>query len=409
MLPDIVAILILWTCFFVMIVHVFRVCKRESALRQYTLTLAFIAMLWGAGTIVNIVRLSGVQDSYDGVIHEREARNIAEHVTSFSLSSSDFMVVGNKAYRLFLGIFYGITGINHWCIYGINCALGFSGLLFITEGCCRYFGAEKYPLWLLLLTFLLPSFVLWIPLNLKEGSIVFSIGLLLRFGALQPQGSARSHSSVGMAIFGALFLFCLRPHVCAAWICGLSVGGLGQKQSPAQSLATIAFILVVAVGAVYSIELARPGFLNSIADDGLQGSLESGYEKRKDIGDSAIYRQESPIPVVTGLAIIILSPPPQFWGAPHWLIFGLESLALSGLCARSWTNIRIPRLQAIQQPAIAGAVVVILMLALHLSYSYNMGLALRQKIQVVPALLILISGPVLMAQKLRNTEPVSNA
>ncbi len=128
--------------------------------------------------------------------------------------------------------------------------------------------------------------------------------------------------------------------------------------------------------------------------------MQAGYESRKYMGETAMYDQAAPKPFITGMLIILLSPPPQFWGQPIWLVMGMESLAITLTLLYGFISSGRQVRSNLKNPFYFGAVYVFLLMSFFLSYSYNMGLAIRQRMQVIPAALVLIGAPFL---------PIANA
>ena len=226
---------------------------------------------------------------------------------------------------------------------------------------------------------------------------MFSIGQVVSWFLTGPDGKRSTKDNVGFG-FGCVCLFFLRPHIAAAWLGGMAIGNVQPTQSLVKSFAMGLAFVVIAIGAVYGVDMVKPGFLQSLNEEGLMQTMDQKYQSRKHIGDTAIYGQNDPIPVATGLGIIGLTPPPGFWGSPPWLVLGMESLATTLALLCSWMFMAVSRAKLLSRSSVTGAGYVILLLAFYLSYSYNMGLAVRMKMQVVPAMIILISGPVFQRQ-----------
>ncbi|QDS87232.1 hypothetical protein EC9_14100 [Rosistilla ulvae] len=401
MIDDAISTLILFLCGVFLVMFIQRVCNRQPALKHAFPILLFCLTLWSLATCFSIdyhIR-QGVE--YDGTAHDREAHYIANQIKNFNLHSSSWMVIGNNGYRLFLGVFYALTNAGPVAIYGINAAFGYLGMLLVLESSCRYFHAKRCPAILVLTAMALPSMMLWSPKNLKEGSIIFCIGLIVRWFA-HPTESKKAFGDHLSFAFGSVLLFYFRPHIAAAWVGGMAIGAAQPTKSlPKAFFASIAF-LSIGISAFYAVEIAKPGFNQEVADQGLTETMNSRYETRMHMGNTAIYRQTNPIPVGTGLMIILLSPPPYLWASPPWLILGLESLFLTSASLASWMLTKVQRLQLVRDSIVIGSLYTIIFLAFFLTYSYNVGLAVRQKMQVTPAILLLLAAPVFQAQHLRS-------
>jgi len=109
-------------------------------------------------------------------------------------------------------------------------------------------------------------------------------------------------------------------------------------------------------------------------------------------GGSVIYRHTTPIPVVSGLIFTMFEPNPIYWGSPTFAIVGLEAWVVSVLGIWNWVNSR-NRLNIIFTPTGITCLLVLLGLAFYLGYMYNMGLMVRQRLQIMPALIMLAILP----------------
>ncbi len=179
----------------------------------------------------------------------------------------------------------------------------------------------------------------------------------------------------------------------------MSLGRLRQGKSGIRAFLAAAVFFIFSVGAVYAVELTKPGFLGSVSEEGIRGSMQSNYDARKHLGDTAVYDQADPKPFITGFLIILFSPPPQYWGHPVWFLMGMESLALTLTLLFGLFNSGQTSKAKVKTPFCFGAIYVLLLMAFYLSYSYNMGLAIRQRMQVIPAMLVLIGAPLLPAKR----------
>ncbi len=179
----------------------------------------------------------------------------------------------------------------------------------------------------------------------------------------------------------------------------MSLGRLRQKKSGIRAFLAAAVFFIFSIGAVYAVELTKPGFLGSISEEGIRGSMQSNYEARKHIGDTAVYDQADPKPFLTGFLIILFSPPPQYWGQPVWFLMGMESLAMTLTLLFGLFFSGHHSKAKFKATFCAGAIYVLLLMAFYLSYCYNMGLAIRQRMQVIPAMLVLIGAPLLPTKR----------
>lgn len=405
MIGEFIAICVLTLCVFFTAHFAARVCHREEALKPWLPMILVTLLPWIAATCFSVVFHIVYDNPYDGTGHEEHARLIARSIERGDAQLRDFLVLGNHGYRAVLGCFYALTDASPLIIYGINGLCGFAGMLLSLEAACRYFGGRRLPGWLVCVTMLSPSMLLWAPKNLKEGPIILSIGLILGWFCIQEGMRRRPEQHIGMLV-GCGMLFFLRPHTAVAWLVGLALGQIQPTTNLLRSIVAGVLLFGVAIGGVLAIEVLMPGILTGISEEGLTNTMVSNYRTRMHIGDTAIVRQSDPIPVLSGLSLVALSPPPYLWRSPIWLVLGLESLAMTSALVLSWLFLPCSWRNMLGKPVVPGVIYVILLMSYYLSYMYNIGLAVRLKMQLLPALLLLISAPVLSVQQVTELKVV---
>ncbi len=396
-----ITVALLIATYIALVAIIVRICSRHPIMAEHQTLLFAISVIWALAATFNLSFWTDESNPYDGTAHEREARIISDQLSDGRFERTR-VFLGNELYRVILGHFYYVTRIDGWFIYGFNGLCGFTGMMLSVLAVAKGLQATSIPRWFILLGMCLPSLLLWCPLNLKEGGIMLCLGIILYSFSDLPLTLKQSSRSIPFGV-ACLYLFLIRPHIAAAWIGGMSLGRLRQKKSGIRAFLAAGVFFVCSIGAVYAVELTKPGFLGSISEEGISGSMQSNYEARKHMGDTAMYDQTDPKPFLTGLLIILFSPPPQFWSQPVWLLMGMESIALTLTLFFGITFSGQQLKSKLRTPFCFGAIYVMLLMAFYLSYSYNMGLAIRQRMQVIPAMLVLIGAPLLPLSRRTNS------
>jgi len=397
----ILAISIAYTC-------IGRVVIRCAHLKNYYPFLVFTLVIWLANifhrAVIWLPKSYG-KVSFDGHGHERVARRVAESLSNGSLSLLDIGVFSNEGYRNFLGVFYWLTDASIIATYVIHGIIAYIALLFILES-ISIVTERKLPLWALVVVMLLPSAIIFTPWNMKEAPALFGISLILRFVVIC-DFYGKEHSAALLTGIGAFVLLLLRPQVALAWLlaAGLGIGfGRHRNKNILLMLASIilSYFIVVLVG-----EQLAPGLLGKIQEEGLINAIDKMTDHGESYGGSVIYRHTTPVPVISGLVFSMFEPNPTYWGSPTFAIVGLEAWVVSVFGIWNWINTR-NRLKIILSPTGLTCLLVVLGLAFYFGYMYNMGLMVRQRLQIMPALIMLAVIP-LRKHETSTTIPRINA
>jgi len=370
------------------------ICARQKALWPRRHYLAMLALLWCAMPIAKKIYFDDVFPPSDALEHEAIARDFSqlfrdgrmfEAVSQFS--------IGNPAYRFAAGILYACTGAPEVILYTVNGALGFWGLLGLLEVLCRQTGCSRIPLSVVTITLLLPSPLFWTTTNLKEGPVLWGICMMLYLTIPRLQPSTRMHRVLPM--MGLLVTALLRPHIAAAWLMAITAGAMVDRKHI--GLFVISFAGVVA--SVVLLSTLMPQLFENAARDGLTTTLADRYETLSiddRIGGTNL-NGNTPIPVLSGLVLILFRPWPGEVHELASLLVGLEMWGLAAFGLLHWTRTR-RRLRLLMQPAIVTNIVALLLLGFYFSYMYNMGLVVRQRVMCFPAILAIYSWPLLAKQ-----------
>lgn len=396
------AFLILSALFLFGLQAIGRVTARTRNLSRWSLFIYLSFFFWIGLTLhralIWLPNSGGV--SFDGHIHEQLARGIAKQLQLGLLSFSDLPLFSNEGYRALLGVFYYLTDAPIVVTYCLHAFFAFLGLLFLLETAAILM-ATRIPLWIPAFIMFFPSALIFTPWNMKEGPVLFSICYLLRVVVNYETGCSRrvSFLSTCLAVLPMIFL---RPQIAIAWLGAAAIGITFGNRNVSRAPAILAALAGVYILGFFVIDKVAPGLLDQIRRDGLTSTLDRMTDHAESYGGSSISRLTSPIPVVSGLLFAMFEPNPTYWRNPMFAIVGVECwfLSLAGLYNWFKTSLRIKQLFC---PIGITCVLALLGLAFYLGYMYNMGLMVRQRLQLFPAMFLIAILPLRQSHQVLST------
>lgn len=269
-----------------------------------------------------------------------------------------------------------------------------------------------------LLVLFFPSLLFWPASIGKEAILLICLGMVVYGGALLLGPRVRPMGAVYFAVGSGLALL-IRPHVAliaiAAFGLAIVVGVLGrapdrERSARAQVLRVGALVLVVVLGVVGSARLSAQ--FESIADEGTESAL-AGALQQSSTGESEFTPTavSSPLEVPIGVAAVLLRPLPFEARSASELISSAEGMLLLGVLLLSWRRVAsFPKL-ALRRPFLVFMAGYIVLFTVAFSFIGNFGILSRQRVLVLPAVLVLAALPRvgdLKAQRRRDVAgPVS--
>jgi len=298
-----------------------------------------------------------------------------------------FAEPGTNAWQLYLALLYSFTGVSNTGSTIINMFFAFWGGLILVREFVKILPPVHLRSWPLLVIFF-PSVIYWCTWNLKEGFMYWAICLVIS-GVGMKKLTAGDILRVGTGILvGGL----LRPHIIAGWaLAVLGVNLLLKRRAPL-ALAML-IVLPLAITAMSSVA----GIEEPTAAGGLDRAYQQAAILSSRSGGSTIhYEGGRPILFVSGFESLFFRPYP-------WRV---HSLGLLLACVETWTMtllmiwvwLKMPPQQwrfFLKMPHVRLAILACLFFSLFFSFLANEGLLARQRVQAVPALMILAIIPVL--------------
>ena len=379
---------------------VLRVCAGQVAMQRRRTFFRLAALLWCAMAVAKKQYIDAIIPPADALEHEAVAREVAELLTAGRYGeASSYSTIGHGVYQCFVGLFYYLTGAEEVVVYAVNGALGFIGLLFLLDILCRHSNCQRLPASVVVVTALLPSGLLWTTSNLKEGVVLWGICAMLYLTA--PASELAKRRSRLVPIAGLLAAAAVRPHIAAAWLAAIAAGA-------ALDARRIGLFVATAGGAVVSVALVNylaPDLFALAMGEGVSATLSDRYSSlstNEGLNGIAL-AGKNPVPVLSGLTLILFRPWPFEVRDLNSLWVGMEVWTLALLGFLSW---RGTKSRLLLQPALMTHLFALAALAFYFSYMYNMGLVVRQRLMCFPAVLFLYFYPAVARQAARTAVPL---
>ncbi len=337
-----------------------------------------------------IYQMLGVQPA-DTYTHWASAVRDAQALARGHWPFDGVVLVGNKAYAAYLAFLHLMTGGSVHLAISINAWAAFWGGLVLVRNIGEIFPERPTrSIWFLLALFF-PSTVFWCTGNLKEGFMFWAICQITTV-LFRPLG-LKSLTRMPWALAGIGVSAVLRPHVCVIWLC--SVAGVALLHRRQKAIAMVIFVLVLplAIGSLEKLvgrELESAGDAVAAADRTLRNLADPRQGSNIDFGEGG------PVFFVSGFTSVFFRPFPWEVRNVRTLVSAAETWSLTLLIIIGWLRIGSRnRSWLVRLPPVQMAVLACLGFSFIFTYLPNEGLMVRQRVQVVPALLILAVFPYL--------------
>jgi hypothetical protein len=309
---------------------------------------------------------------------------------------------GNHAYHVYLALTSFIFGATEVTWIAINGLVAFWGGLMLVRHLGIMFPAGKRRNLALLFILFCPSVVFWSSTNLKEGLMYWSICCV--FSSTFPTKVGSRMFTGPLMIVGSIVGGLMRPHIMTGWVTAVvSVNFLRRGQIG------YAVVLVFAIPLLLIATQQLTGAALEV--DSAMEKVESQYKLMSQIkgGSDIEYGNEGPIPVASGLVSIFFRPLPWEIRSIRFVFAIIETWTITLLAIGVWLKMhKEERRDIFRFPEIQAALIALAWGAFLLSYFPNTGLLMRQRVQMVPALLILTFTPILyrawMKERLRRPQ-----
>lgn len=374
--------------------------RRAASIEQdrwftQVLVLAFVVKLAGG-----LVRYFVIVSAYGGVADANSYSDFGRRLSQlwlhghFDVDTHTRGLVGTGFTRLLTAAVYTVSGPSKISGYVVFSWLGFWGLYF----CYRAFrialpdgDRHRYAL----LVFFLPSLVFWPSSIGKEAWMTLCVGVVA-LGAARLY--ARMRGSYLLLALGLVGGALARPHIVVFAVAGVLVGyvlGPRRRRGPASAMWKAIGVAVLATAAFVLLHRAA-GFLGltRIDSDQIQAALRvTAGHTFEGGGAFTATPVNSPLDFPMGLVTVLFRPFPFEAHNAQALVSSIEGLFLIALMLTSWRRLaRVPAL-ILRRPFVAFSVVYIVLFVYAFSVFGNFGILVRERVQVLPFLLLLAALP----------------
>ncbi|MFJ1757969.1 hypothetical protein [Kitasatospora sp. NPDC088134] len=344
----------------------------------------------------------------DAKMYHTRGADLARYLDTADLSTGlhydlGMKVAGTGFVIIVTGVVYAITGPTLVGGFLVFSWMGFWGLLLFWRALQIAYpeaDSRRYAK----LVFFLPSLLFWPSSIGKDAWMMFCLGLTTygvarllerRFGAF-----------VCIAL-GSLGTAMVRPHVTVLAGAGLSVAYLLRKRPEQVSalgpLRTVVSVVVLGAGVMLMLQQVSTFFgTNGTGGDAVNQVL-SETSRRTSQGDSVINAAAAedaapafslnPARLPVSVISVLFRPFPFEASNVQNLIQSVECFALLVMFVRAWPQLaRIPKL-FVRRSYVAFTVVYTLLFCWAFSTINNMGILSRERVQVLPLVLVLLAVP----------------
>lgn len=371
--------------------------KGRGGSRSLIVKVCFLGVLWIVFGLVSEELLEAVTsfERADSYMHEAVAERL---MLGKEPHFFDEIPTGNKAYQTFVyAMFFigayvpGVRAVNAFC--------GFWGGLILAGYLKQFVAWEKQGQLMLLVAIFFPSTVFWTSGNMKEGLTYW--GICMMYSAAFST-SKDANLVTPSLIVGTLVCGFMRPHMAFAWL--IAIGAVTMFSRGRRLYALIALAALPLLFA--KMESLAQYDLSTL--DKTMETLRIHGESLRRMGGAV---QTGPqIPVISGLLATFFRPFIWESRSVFMAVCALEIWTVTITTIRGWLGlVRAERNFLLRTPAVRVALFAVLIVSVLFSYLPNDGLLARQRVQIVPALMILMIMPLGARSYLRNMRRIASA
>lgn len=311
-------------------------------------------------------------------------------------------VTGTAAMESLAGVLYAVTGPSAAAGFAIFALLSFFGAYLGYRGFVRALPDGSARLYARLV-FLLPSMLFW-PASLgKEAWMIAMLGLSA-WGATRVLQGDRG---IALLLVGIAGLGALRPHMAAMTVTALAAAPL-IRSPPGDTVRRrrgrrVLLVTVLVAGTLATIAAQRTFGLASLSPDTITGFLDT-LSEHTDTGGSAFSNVETINPLLTPVAFVSVLLRPFPFEAANLLMWlaSAEALFVAALLLGRWRSLRHSLRLLRSNGYVAFATIYTVLFVLSYSFFNNLGLLVRERVQVLPVLFVLVAASSTRAHRARQ-------
>ena len=372
--------------------------------RQLRMLIIVGGMSWVAAALVSesLYQVLGLVRGTDGGKYTNLAYSFVSELQMHNCGQvfSGLLSTGIESYITYQAILYYFTGGTVISLIAINCFLAFWGGLALTR---LVYSLPSLPpsgnQILPILLIFLPSVIFWSCSSLKEAIIYWSICHVYAF-LIPSKSPKQGRWSFVLFIIGAFVGTGIRGHIILFWVFSVLIVKMWQK-SFWKCGALLLFILPLFLGQVKQ----------KIHLDSFRSNVEFAERYmdnyiRRDKPSTFDYGKRKPLLVLDGAVNTLFRPFP--WRFPNLrsVLSSIEIWTISLSIMFLWMRMTNEEWRRIfRNPSVWVACLVCIPFFAFFTYTVNEGLIARQRVQLVPALLVLLATPILQrSRKGQRTE-----
>ena len=311
----------------------------------------------------------------------------------FTFDTGD-RLVGTGFVRILTGAVYTLTGPSKAAGYLVFSWLGFWGLYFAYRAFRTAMPDGDHRRYAVLV-FLLPSLLFWPSAIGKEAWMTLCVGLIALGAAKLFVRSRGGYPLLALGLTGGAMV---RPHVVVFAVAGVLIGYIvapRKKPGPGSAMWKTVGVVVLSIAA-FTVLRHAAGFLGITKLNSAQvgAALQSaGHRTTEGASAFTAHQVSSPLSFPQGLVTVLFRPFPWEAHNAQALVSSLEGVLLMVLIATSWRRFaRLPRLMA-KRPFVSLSVIYIVLFVYAFSVIGNFGILVRERVQVLPFVLMLAALP----------------
>lgn len=371
--------------------------KRDSQLSPYKPIILLGAMLWFVYGLFHVElteSLFSIKQA-DAVRHVRVGKELA-----FSMEYGQWgdvwrhaQKLGNKAFQAYLGVFYYITSTGGISTALVNVFLAFWGSLALVHMIICMTAPSCIPGLRLMLLIFMPSLVFWTTANIKEGIMFWCICNI--FVASNPHRKKKGIAVIVLAIISIIVGAILRPHVILIWLA--AIFGILMWRRGGKIWAVLLMFMTYPILLVLD---QMTGFGMSV-DGALDVMNRNAYHIQKITTSSGISSSATgSVMLFSGFAVLFLRPYPWEVISFAQMVTAIETWVVFLTIIFLWIKLG-PKLRrkARQMLIVRISILVCLLFCVLFSRLSNIGLVARQRLQLLPAVIVLIAVPWLLLRQ----------
>ena len=324
--------------------------------------------------------------AYSSVLPELQMHN-------YKQVFSGLLSTGIESYITYQAILYYFTGSTVITLIATNCFLAFWGGLALTR---LVYSLPSLPpsgnRILPILLIFVPSVVFWSCSSLKEAVMYWSICHIYAF-VMPSKSPKQGRWSFVLFIIGAFVGCGIRGHIIFFWVVSVLVVKTFQRGFWKWGVILL-FIMPLFLGQVRQ----------KIRLDSFRSNVEfaeryMGNYIRRDKPSTFDYGERDPILVLDGAVNTLFRPFPWHFPNLRSVLSSIEIWAISLSIIFLWMRMsRVEWRRILRNPSIWVALLVCIPFFVFFTYTVNEGMLARQRIQLYPALLVLLATPILLRQ-----------